>query len=156
MDKNSQYESLIGDLQNVLSEEKDPIAWMSTVSCMIRESLGHFWVGFYRFSGTELVIGPYQGTPGCLRISLGKGVCGACARDQKTIIVPNVHLFPGHIACDSRSNSEIVVPIFDQDRNLRAVLDIDSVEYSKFDEVDRFHLEKIADLMSDLQWTNPK
>jgi GAF domain-containing protein len=97
----------------------------------------------------ELLIGPYQGTLGCLHISFDRGVCGAAARRRETIVVPDVHQFPGHIACDPNSKSEIVVPVFDSDDELMAVLDVDSAEYAAFDEVDRRHLEEIVTLLRD-------
>jgi len=146
------YEELITEIQSVLAGENDPIAWMSTLSCLIRNKTGHFWVGFYRVRGKELVIGPYQGTLGCLHIPFGKGVCGTCAEQRRTLVVPDVHQFPGHIACDSRSNSEIVVPVFDGRGRLKAVLDMDSTSLAVFDETDRTYLEKIAGFMAGLEW----
>ncbi len=111
-----------------------------------------FWTGFYLVDENkrdELVVGPYQGTLGCLRIGFGKGVCGAAAATRKTIIVPDVHGFPGHIACDSRSNSEIVVPVFDSSGALASVLDVDSTSFDAFDGVDQAGLEAIcADLLT--------
>ncbi|MGJ8694776.1 MAG: GAF domain-containing protein [Verrucomicrobiaceae bacterium] len=103
-----------------------------------------FWTGFYRVVGDTLVIGPYQGTVGCLRIPFGKGVCGEAALSGETQVVANVHEFPGHIACDSRSNSEIVVPVRDRKGDLIAVLDIDSEDLGHFDEVDRAQLEALV------------
>ena len=109
-----------------------------------------FWCGFYEVDPLkqgELVVGPYQGTLGCLRIPFGKGVCGACASRRETIIVPDVHAFPGHIACDSRSNSEIVVPVFDRAGALIAVLDVDSTERSAFSDIDARGLEAVCRAM---------
>lgn len=137
----------------MLEDERDPIAWMSTLSCLIKQELDFFWVGFYRLLEGELLIGPYQGTLGCLHIALNRGVCGACATQKETIIVPDVHQFPGHIACDHRSNSEIVVPIFDAQEQLRAVLDIDSDQYATFDATDQEYLEQITARMRNLEWT---
>lgn len=125
---------------------------MATLACLIREKLQHFWVGFYRVVGDELAIGPYQGTLGCLRISFDRGVCGACATRRETVIVPDVHRFPGHIACDARSKSEIAAPVFDRRGRLRAVLDVDSAELNAFDDCDRQNLEIIVDWMRDLEW----
>jgi GAF domain-containing protein len=136
----------------VLGAERDPVLWMSTLVCLIREEMGFFWVGFYRFVDGELVVGPYQGSLACLRIARGQGVCGACAERKETIIVEDVHRFPGHIACDLRSQSEIVVPVFDENDRLKAVLDIDSVELRSFDETDRRHLEEIVEMMRSLAW----
>ena len=107
-----------------------------------------FWTGFYvvdPLKPDELVVGPYNGTLGCLRIPFGKGVCGACAATGETQLVPDVHAFPGHIACDSRSNSEIVVPVRDANGKLVAVLDVDSTEYDAFDKVDQEWLEAICE-----------
>ena len=119
--------------------------------CWFRPSAPRFfWCGFYEVDPKkpdELVVGPYQGTLGCLRIAFGKGVCGACAAKRETIIVPDVHKFPGHIACDSRSNSEIVVPVFDATGALVAVLDVDSTEFTAFDEIDARGLEAVCRAM---------
>ena len=122
---------------------------MASVVCILKTNLPHgFWIGFYRVDAkkpNELVIGPYQGTFGCLRIEIGKGVCGHCAEKRETVIVPDVHQFPGHIACDSRSQSEIVVPIFDWKYDFYAVLDLDATEVNAFGEEDRDGLERIAE-----------
>jgi GAF domain-containing protein len=122
---------------------------MATASCLLSLAFPDtfFWTGFYvvdPHKPEELVVGPYQGTLGCLRTPFSRGVCGACARGQKTIIVPNVHDFPGHIACDSQTNSEIVVPVFDTSGALFAVLDVDSTQLDSFDDVDRAGLEAIC------------
>lgn len=147
------YQQLTGTVEAALFGEPDPLIWMAGVSCLIRDSLDFFWVGFYRVQGKELLIGPYQGTFGCTRIPFGKGVCGTCAVHRKTIIVPDVHQFPGHIACDGESRSEIVVPVFDENGQLRAVIDIDSVEYGTFDRTDQDYLERIAEMMRGLEWS---
>lgn len=151
--KNQQYESLIQKAVALLDEESDPVTWMASLCCLLKEEMGFFWVGFYRVKGKALVIGPYQGSFGCLHISFDRGVCGACATSRKTIVVPDVHAFPGHIACDHRSCSEIVVPVLDRDGELRAVLDIDSDRYSTFDEADQVALERLVGMMKDLAWT---
>lgn len=151
--KQEKYTELMGKIQSVLQQESDPILWMSTLCCLIREEMGFYWVGFYRLRNRELIIGPYQGTLGCLHIPLNRGVCGACATRQETVVVPDVDKFPGHIACDPRSRSEIVVPVFDSRRQLRAVLDIDSEEPSKFDQTDQQYLEQIVKQMRSLAWT---
>lgn len=152
-DRERLYRKLLTDVQALLSEERDPVVWMASLACLIHHQLGFFWVGFYRAVEGELVIGPYQGTVGCLRISFDRGVCGACATAGETIIVPDVHEFPGHIACDSRSQSEIVVPVFDAEGELRAVLDIDSTTVGEFDGLDQTYLEQIVSLMKGLRWT---
>jgi len=147
------YRSLMTDVQALLEGERDPIVWMTSLACLIHHKMGFFWVGFYRVIDGELVIGPYQGTVGCLRISFDRGVCGACARRRQTVVVSDVHEFPGHIACDSRSQSEIVVPVFDAAGNLRAVLDVDSTVVGEFDVIDQTCLEQLVSLMKSLQWT---
>ena len=121
---------------------------MANVAARIQESFGCWWTGFYRVVGKELVLGPYQGPLACSRIAFGKGVCGTAWKNAKTIIVPDVDAFPGHIACSSASKSEIVVPVFNADgASIIAVLDIDSASYATFDEIDRIWLERIVSLL---------
>jgi len=115
--------------------------------------LGFLWVGFYLEHGGELTIGPYQGSLGCLRIPFSQGVCGACASRRETVVVPDVHGFPGHISCDHRSKSEIVVPVFDDQENLKGVLDADSSESGSFDDIDKRFLEEITARMRSLTWS---
>jgi L-methionine (R)-S-oxide reductase len=153
MTRQTQYQALFCDVAQVLDAEEDPIVWMATLSCLLRQHMGFFWVGFYRYLGGELVIGPYQGSIGCLRITLDRGVCGAAASRRETIVVPDVHQFPGHISCDDRSRSEIVVPVFSQGGDLKAVLDIDSDQPDDFGEVDRESLERLVEQMRTLNWT---
>lgn len=125
-------------------DEPDEVARMaSLVGVLHHEMPGFFWTGFYRVVEGGLVIGPYQGTVGCLRIAPGKGVCGTALATGETQVVPNVHKFPGHITCDSRSQSEIVVPVKDPSGKLIAVLDIDSTELNHFDQIDREQLEEL-------------
>lgn len=140
------YRQVTGAIRATLEGETDLIASMATIACLLHHSFDHFfWTGFYRVVAPgELLIGPYQGTLGCLRISFDRGICGAAARSRETIVVPDVHQFPGHIACDSNSKSEIVVPVFNRRDELIAVLDVDSAEYDAFDEVDKRHLEEIV------------
>ena len=132
----------------MIDGETSITARYATAACLLNEAFEYFfWTGFYvvdPLKPTELVVGPYQGTLGCLRIPFGKGVCGTCAQTQKTVIVEDVHKFPGHIACDSRSNSEIVVPVFDKDGSLAAVLDVDSTTIGSFDDEDKIGLEAIC------------
>lgn len=151
--RKKRYEQLFIDVKAVLDEETDPLVWMTTLSCLIKQRLGFFWVGFYRLVDETLVVGPYQGTLGCLRIPLFRGVCGAAARRRESILVPDVHRFDDHIACDSRSQSEIVVPIFDAGGRLRAVLDVDSDQLNDFSPVDKEALEALVGRMKDLEWT---
>jgi len=125
----------------------DDIALMSTINSVLANRFPHFfWTGFYRVCGDRLVVGPYIGTVGCLQIEFGRGVCGTAAERRETIIVPDVSKFPGHIACDPKSKSEIVVPVFDPNNALIAVLDVDSDQLDAFDEEDARGLERIAGL----------
>jgi GAF domain-containing protein len=119
---------------------------MATMSALIHHGFGHLWTGFYRVvePGRLLRVGPYQGTLGCLEIEFGKGVCGAAAAGRRTVLVPDVAAYPGHIVCDARSRSEIVVPVFDRRGELIAVLDIDSANVGAFDEEDRRGLERVV------------
>jgi GAF domain-containing protein len=127
----------------------DTIALMATVNSVLANCFDHyFWTGFYRVCGDRLVVGPYIGTVGCLQIEFGRGVCGVAAQERKTLIVPDVHQFPGHIACDPNSKSEIVVPVFDGKGALIAVLDVDSDRLDAFDEEDAAGLEKIVGLFA--------
>ncbi len=153
-DKSERYRALRAELAAVIAGEHNRIARYATATCLLAQAFPErfFWTGFYLVDpakGDELVVGPYQGTLGCLRIAFGKGVCGAAAAKRETVIVPDVHAFPGHIACDSRSNSEIVVPVFDATGALAAVLDVDSTAFDTFDAADRAGLEAIcADLLT--------
>lgn len=146
-DKAVRYAELGREIAAVLDGEPDRIARMATVAAMLRQAFGHFfWAGFYLVDPEkpdELVIGPYQGSLGCLRIGFGRGVCGAAASSRRTQIVEDVHAFPGHIACDSRSLSEIVVPVLDGHGRLIAVFDGDATELAAFDETDARGLERI-------------
>lgn len=143
--KTAIYQSVEQEIYSVLEGVTDEVAMMATISCLLHHAFDtYFWTGFYRrHKPDELIIGPYQGTLGCLFIPFGKGVCGTAAVREETVIVPDVHQFPGHIACDSRSNSEIVVPVFNKNNTLIAVFDVDSTEYNAFDETDKIHLERI-------------
>ena len=128
-------------------ETLDDIALMSTINSVLANRFPHFfWTGFYRVCGDRLVVGPYIGTVGCLQIEFGRGVCGTAAQRKETVIVPDVNQFPGHIACDPNSKSEIVVPVFAPDRSLIAVLDVDSDQLNAFDEEDARGLERIVGL----------
>lgn len=148
-DKAARYAEAAGEIAAVLAGEPNLIARMATVSAMLADAFEtFFWTGFYLVDPErprELVVGPYQGTLGCLRIAWGRGVCGRAAEAGETQIVADVHAFPGHIACDSRSNSEIVVPVRDAAGALIAVFDVDSTSYAAFDEVDAEWLERILE-----------
>lgn len=140
------YEELVEQAEHLMAGESDRIANAANLSALLYHSLRDLnWAGFYFWDGRELVVGPFQGKPACVRIALGKGVCGTAAATRQTQVVDDVHAFPGHIACDSASNSEIVVPLYDGDR-LIGVLDIDSPVFKRFAEVDRNGLERIAAL----------
>ena len=152
MSTSEKYAELKAEIASVVAGESYVPARYATAACLLAEAFRprFFWTGFYVVDPNkpgELVVGPYQGTLGCLRIPFGKGVCGACAEKRESIIVPDVHAFPGHIACDSRSNSEIVVPVFDASGELAAVLDVDSTEFDAFDEEDRKGLEAICEIL---------
>lgn len=147
MTKETQYSELLEEIRSVIQDEKDTVACMANVAALIHERFGFWWTGFYRVIDNELVLGPFQGPVACTRIRKGRGVCGTSWNEGRTIVVPNVHEFPGHIACSSLSNSEIVVPVFDESRNVTGVLDIDSREFSTFDETDAEWLENICALI---------
>ncbi|MBL8544762.1 MAG: GAF domain-containing protein [Hyphomonadaceae bacterium] len=153
-DKAQRYAALRAEIAAVIAGEPSRIARYASAASLLAQAFPDrfFWTGFYlvdEAKRNELVVGPYQGTLGCLRIPFGKGVCGAAAQACATIIVPDVHAFPGHIACDSRSNSEIVTPVFDRSGVLAAVLDVDSTQFNAFDETDQAGLEAIcADLLT--------
>lgn len=147
-EKEARYAALAAEIAAVTAGETNLTGRMATVACLLHHAFDiYYWTGFYLVDpekGSELVIGPYQGTMGCLRIPFGQGVCGAAAAGQKTVIVEDVEAFAGHIACDAASKSEIVVPVFDQAGRLIAVLDIDSALPAAFDEIDARWLEEIA------------
>ncbi len=142
--KREAYSELSRQLDSVLAGIGDPIAAMATMSCVLHHAFGHLWTGFYRVVEPALLrVGPYQGTLGCLEIPFGKGVCGTAAAERRTVLVPDVQAFPGHITCDARSRSEIVLPVFGPGGELIAVLDIDSDRPAAFDELDAEELEKL-------------
>ena len=144
--KQRAYDELESHIDAVLEGIRDEIAEMATVSALIHHGFGHLWTGFYRVvePGKRLLVGPYQGTLGCLEIAFGSGVCGTVAAEGRSVVVADVNDFPGHITCDARSRSEIVVPVRGPDGKLIAVLDIDSEETDTFDDVDREALERIV------------
>ena len=146
MTKQEKYTSLLPQVQAVMDSSVDIIANMANMAAMLHETFGFWWTGFYRVIGDELVLGPFQGPLACTRIAYGRGVCGTAWKERRTIVVPDVEQFPGHIACSSASRSEIVVPVF-QDGEVIAVLDIDSAELNTFDETDVEYLERMVDLL---------
>jgi GAF domain-containing protein len=143
--KRDAYAQLEAQLAALLDGMDDEIAAMATISCVLHNGFGNLWTGFYRVVGPMLLrVGPYQGTLGCLEIAFGKGVCGTAAADKRTIVVEDVEKFSGHIACDSRSRSEIVVPVVDRHGRLLGVLDVDSELVGAFDDEDARALERIV------------
>mgnify|MGYP003522641532 FL=1 len=146
MNKIKRYELLYEQVKALINKENDDIANMANVAAIIHEAFNFWWTGFYRVIDKELVLGPFQGPVACTRITYGRGVCGTAWKEEETIIVEDVHQFPGHIACSSASKSEIVVPIF-KDNQVVAVLDIDSEKLATFDNVDKEWLEKIVNLI---------
>jgi GAF domain-containing protein len=140
------YAQLLEIQRLVLEGSSDAIAAMATTSALLHHAFGHLWTGFYRVvePGVRLRVGPYQGSLGCLDIEFGRGVCGTAASERRTVVVPDVHAFPGHITCDPRSRSEIVVPVFDGEGALLAVLDIDSAVPDGFGDDDREGLEALV------------
>ena len=143
--KSAAYAELASHVANVLAGIDDDVAAMATISALTHHAFGFLWTGFYRLVTPDLLrVGPYQGTLGCLEIPVGRGVCGTAARDRKPIVVPDVDAFPGHISCDARSCSEIVIPVFDRAGALIAVLDVDSEKRATFDDADRAGLERLV------------
>jgi len=144
--KEEQYLSLIPQIKGLVDGEPDLVANLANISAALKEQFGFFWVGFYLVKDDELVLGPFQGPVACTRIRKGRGVCGTSWSQAKTIIVPDVEKFPGHIACSSISKSEIVVPLF-KNNEVWGVLDVDSNQYNSFDETDAQFLEEIVSLI---------
>lgn len=144
MEKDEKYRLLTAQVKALVEGEDDEISLMANISAAIHETMGFFWTGFYIVKGNELRLGPFQGPVACMHIPFGRGVCGSAWQRAETIVVPDVEQFPGHIACSSLSRSEIVVPVFDRQHEVKAVLDIDSTELSTFDETDRHWLEQIV------------
>lgn len=150
MTKDEKYRLLTEQVKSLIAGETDAVAVMANVCSVIHESLGFFWTGFYRVLGEELLLGPFQGPVACMHIPFGRGVCGSAWQQCRTLVVPDVEQFPGHIACSSLSRSEIVVPVLspDDDSTVLAVLDIDSRELATFDDTDRRHLEAVCRLIA--------
>ena len=144
--KAEKYSLLYKQIAALIEGESDTIANMANIAAMIHHTFSFWWTGFYRVCGEELVLGPFQGPLACSRIAYGRGVCGTAWKQQQTQVVPDVELFPGHIACSSLSKSEIVVPMMAEGEVL-GVLDIDSDELATFDETDRIYLEKMVDVL---------
>lgn len=146
--KNGRYQRIYEQLQGLLAKPGNRLSRMATVVAVLSHKMDYFfWTGFYLLDGEELIVGPYQGPVACQLLAKDTGVCWAGIKQGKSIIVPDVHQFPGHIACDSRSNSEIVVPVYGPDGKIEGVLDVDSRDFDAFDETDRFWLEKMVSLL---------
>jgi len=142
--KEGRYQRIISQLESLLTKTNEPVARMATIAAVLSYKFDYFfWCGFYFLHGDKLIVGPYQGPVAC-QVLQGSGVCLAAVDQNNSIVVPDVHKFPGHIACDSRSNSEIVVPVRDHSGNIIAVLDVDSASFNSFDETDRMNLETIT------------
>jgi GAF domain-containing protein len=148
--KAEKYSLLTEQIRSLIEGETDGVAVMANICAAIHEAMGFWWTGFYRVKNGELVLGPFQGPVACMHIGFGKGVCGTAWKEQRTIIVPDVEQFPGHIACSSLSRSEIVVPIFSQNGEVTGVLDIDSKELATFDDIDQQYLERICKMLTSL------
>ena len=146
MTKEEKYRQVLPQIAALVDGETDWIANMANIVAVLHETFGFWWTGFYRVEGEELVLGPFQGPIACTRIPFGRGVCGTAWAQDRTIIVPDVNDFPGHIACSSASKSEIVVPVR-RNNQIIAVLDIDSADYNTFDAIDRQYLEQIVSEM---------
>lgn len=146
MNKKEIYQEVFEQIKALIKNENDIIANMANIAAVLHERFHFWWTGFYRVVNNELILGPFQGPIACTRISYGRGVCGTSWKNASSIIVEDVHQFPGHIACSSASNSEIVVPMF-KNNEVVAVLDIDSEKFATFDETDKEWLERIIGLM---------
>ncbi|MCL1937663.1 MAG: GAF domain-containing protein [Candidatus Azobacteroides sp.] len=143
--KEEKYQALIPQIQSLIAGEPDLIANLANIAAAFKQAFDFFWIGFYLIQANELVLGPFQGPPACTRIRYAQGVCGTAWKERKIIRVPDVDQFPGHIACNSASRSELVIPLYDQDGAIRGVLDIDSDELDVFDAIDVHYLKFFFD-----------
>lgn len=146
--KEDQYIGLVPQIKGLVTGETNQIANLANIAAALKEQFNFFWVGFYLIEGEQLILGPFQGPVACTRIQYGRGVCGTSWKENKTIIVPNVDEFPGHIACSSISKSEIVIPIY-KNKNIIGILDVDSDELNAFDDIDAQYLTEIVSLLSE-------
>lgn len=144
MDKNETYRMLVKQVESLIEGEDNTMGQLANAAALLHETMGWWWTGFYLVKDSQLQLGPFQGPVACYRIKHGRGVCGTAWEQNRTVVVPDVEQFPGHIACSSESRSEIVVPLHGRDGNVIGVLDIDSKELATFDDVDARWLEKIA------------
>ncbi len=147
--KAERYRVLLPQVRSLLAGETDRVANLANVAAALKTTFGFFWVGFYRVQGDELVLGSFQGPVACTRIARGRGVCGTAWQEDRTLVVPDVDAFPGHIACSSLSRSEIVIPVHDREGRVRGVLDIDSDRPAAFDATDAAWLEELCMLLKD-------
>ena len=153
--KEEKYELLMPQLRGLIAGESDLTANLANISAALHQSFGWWWVGFYWVKNNELVLAPFQGPIACTRIGYGKGVCGTAWEERKSMLVPDINDFVGHIACSSLSVSEIVVPIYDHLQNVIGVLDVDSEHYGVLDEIDVFYLEQVSQLITSKAIVNP-
>lgn len=144
--KAERYKTLLPQLQSITEGEPDLVANLANIAAALKQTMNFFWVGFYIVNGDQLVLGPFQGPIACTRIQFGRGVCGTCWKEKKTILVPDVEAFPGHIACSTASRSEIVLPAF-RNENVALVLDVDSDQLNDFDATDQRYLEEVMRLI---------
>lgn len=150
LSKAEKYQTLLPQVTALVSGEPDFIANLANIMAALKQTFGFLWVGVYVVKNNELVLGPFQGPIACTRIQKGKGVCGAAWESATTLIVPNVDEFPGHIACSSASKSEIVVPVFNKNKEVFMIIDVDSENLADFDQIDEIYINKIAQLISDI------
>jgi GAF domain-containing protein len=151
--KEGRYQRIFVQLEDLLKKTADPLARMATICAVLHHKMDHyFWTGFYLLKDNQLIVGPYQGPVACQELEKDRGVCWAAVHQKKPVLVEDVHKFPGHISCDSRSQSEITLPVFDQSGNITAVFDVDSDHLNAFSITDQNHLEKILDLI----YSSPK
>lgn len=148
MDKNETYRMLAKQIESLIEGENNPVGQLANAAALLHEAMGWWWTGFYLVEGDQLQLGPFQGPIACYKIKWGKGVCGTAWQEDRTLVVPDVEQFPGHISCSSLSRSEIVVPLHDSQGHVLGVLDIDSKELATFDEVDAHWLEEIARIIA--------
>lgn len=146
-DRAALYDEMVPQIEALVAKERDVIANLANIAAVLKQVLGFFWVGFYFAKGDQLVLGPFQGTLACTRIKFDEGVCGHAVTTRQTVIVPDVDEFPGHIACASESKSEIVVPIFDTEKNVFGVLDVDSDKFDDFSQTDADGLGRVVKII---------
>ena len=146
--REGRYQRIYAQLEVLLQKTEDPIARMASISALLHHKMNHyFWTGFYLLKGDKLIVGPYQGPVACQELEKDKGVCWATVNTKAPVVVSDVHAFPGHIACDSRSKSEITIPVFSEQGTIKAILDVDSDRLNSFNEIDKEHLQKIVEMI---------